>query len=71
MVPPSFDATVNTPCSIHVNSAEIILFENHIVLYRTSVDVTIYVIGYLDENELILSSLLSTLFQVFSNLLGG
>ncbi|KAJ3054297.1 Coatomer subunit zeta-1 [Rhizophlyctis rosea] len=52
-------------------NAEIILFENHIVLYRTSVDVTIYVIGYLDENELILSSLLSTLYQVFSNLLGG
>ncbi|KAJ3040705.1 Golgi-to-ER vesicle coat component [Rhizophlyctis rosea] len=52
-------------------TAEIILFENHIVLYRTSVDVTIYVIGYLDENELILSALLNTLYQVFSNITGG
>ncbi|KAG5518259.1 hypothetical protein PMAC_003055 [Pneumocystis sp. 'macacae'] len=40
---------------------DVILYENHTVVYKSSVDITIYVIGGQDENELILYEVLTTL----------
>ncbi|KAL1921459.1 uncharacterized protein VTP21DRAFT_11175 [Calcarisporiella thermophila] len=51
------------------SSAEIILFDNHIVLYRNNIDVFFYVIGSFDENELIIASALNTFYEAVSLLL--
>eukprot|EP00164_Ancoracysta_twista_P001306 GFYU01001709.1.p1 GENE.GFYU01001709.1~~GFYU01001709.1.p1 ORF type:complete len:180 (-),score=43.43 GFYU01001709.1:74-613(-) len=53
------------------SEAEIVLFENNIVVYRSMADVYVYVSGSADDNELILVNVLQTfwdcLLQVFHN----
>lgn len=51
------------------SGGEIILFDNQVVLYKTCVDVTIYVVGSADENELILHSLLTAFYDAVNALL--
>lgn len=48
---------------------EVILYENHTVVYKTSVDVIIYVVGGQDENELMLYEVLTTLKETLEILL--
>ncbi|CAG8464969.1 7473_t:CDS:2 [Paraglomus occultum] len=50
-------------------SGEIILYDNHVVLYRNNVDVFFYVVGSADENELLLSSILNAFYDAVSTLL--
>lgn len=38
----------------HKQDSEILIFEDHLVLYKEYLDVTLYLLGSLDENELIL-----------------
>jgi hypothetical protein len=45
------------------------MFESHVVVYKTSLDVFMYLIGSVDENELILSAVLNTYFDALSILL--
>ena len=35
-------------------SADIILYDNHVVLYKNESDVMMYVVGSLEENEMLL-----------------
>eukprot|EP01101_Sappina_pedata_P009027 TRINITY_DN5134_c0_g1_i1.p1 TRINITY_DN5134_c0_g1~~TRINITY_DN5134_c0_g1_i1.p1 ORF type:complete len:184 (+),score=69.72 TRINITY_DN5134_c0_g1_i1:31-552(+) len=53
----------------HLANSEIILFDNNVVVYRSSGDVFFYVIGSYDENELLLSSILNIFYDVLSILL--
>ncbi|ORX85224.1 coatomer protein [Basidiobolus meristosporus CBS 931.73] len=50
-------------------NSEIILFEGQVVVYRSSVDVYFYVVGSAEENELLLSSVLSAYYEAVSTLL--
>ena len=50
-------------------TAEIILFDNIISVYRSAADIYLYVIGSADENELILASVLTSLYETLSILL--
>ncbi|RIA86716.1 clathrin adaptor complex small chain-domain-containing protein [Glomus cerebriforme] len=50
-------------------NGEIILYDNQVVLYRNSIDVFFYVVGSAEENELILSSILSAFYDSISSLL--
>lgn len=47
----------------HKKDSEILLYENHLVLYKEYIDVTLYLIGDSNENELILQ----TAFDAFKN----
>ncbi|KAJ3268496.1 Golgi-to-ER vesicle coat component [Borealophlyctis nickersoniae] len=49
---------------------EVILFDSHVVVYRKSGDVYLYVVGYEDENELVLGYLLSALNESLNLALG-
>jgi hypothetical protein len=53
----------------HRVNSEIIMFDNIIAVYRSMADIYTYVFGGADENELILSSVLSALFETLSHLL--
>ncbi|KAI9102818.1 coatomer protein complex, subunit zeta 1 [Phlyctochytrium arcticum] len=57
-----FDKTKKT-------TSDIILFDNQVVVYKNSIDVLIYVLGSAEENELILSYLLTSYYEALSNLL--
>lgn len=52
-------------------SGDIILFDGHLVLFKTSLDAILYVIGPAAENELMLSGLLSSLYDSITMLLQG
>ncbi|KAL6057155.1 Coatomer subunit zeta-2 [Balamuthia mandrillaris] len=49
--------------------AEIVMFDGVIAVYKSSADVHFYVIGSVDENELILGSVLSALYEAIYALL--
>ncbi|KAI8901294.1 Longin-like domain-containing protein [Globomyces pollinis-pini] len=51
------------------SSSDIILFENLIVIYKPIVDVFIYVLGGLDENEIMLSGVLLSFAEALGILL--
>eukprot|EP01102_Stenamoeba_stenopodia_P008789 TRINITY_DN2566_c0_g1_i1.p1 TRINITY_DN2566_c0_g1~~TRINITY_DN2566_c0_g1_i1.p1 ORF type:complete len:177 (+),score=45.38 TRINITY_DN2566_c0_g1_i1:235-765(+) len=53
----------------HRANSEIILFDNIIAVYRSAADIYLYVIGSADENELILASVLTSLYETLSILL--
>jgi len=53
----------------HLANAEVIVYGNNIGIYRSTVDVFFYVLGSFEENELILASVLSTLYDALSILL--
>ncbi|KAH3768019.1 coatomer subunit zeta-1 [Pelomyxa schiedti] len=44
-------------------SSEILLFDNFVVLYKIIGDVNIYLLGSIEENELLLSSVLNTFIE--------
>ncbi|ORZ41586.1 Longin-like domain-containing protein, partial [Catenaria anguillulae PL171] len=44
-------------------TSEIVLFDNHVVVYKSVSDVILYVVGTLDDNEVMLSSALNTVFE--------
>eukprot|EP00695_Tsukubamonas_globosa_P002169 TRINITY_DN3268_c0_g1_i1.p1 TRINITY_DN3268_c0_g1~~TRINITY_DN3268_c0_g1_i1.p1 ORF type:complete len:178 (+),score=22.26 TRINITY_DN3268_c0_g1_i1:77-610(+) len=48
--------------------AEIILLDNMTVIYRFDSDVMFYVVGGADENEAVLASVLSTLYETINTL---
>lgn len=43
----------------HKLDSEILLFEDHLVLYKEYIDVTLYLIGSLEENEIVLQQVFS------------
>ncbi|KAL3233630.1 Coatomer subunit zeta [Nakaseomyces bracarensis] len=43
----------------HKQDSEILLFEDHLVLYKEYIDVTLYLIGSLEENEIVLQQVFS------------
>lgn len=51
---------------ILIRSAEIILLDGLICVYRSNVDLFFYIIGSAQENELILQSVLNCLYEAFS-----
>lgn len=53
------------------NEAEIALVDGLTVVYRPVNDVTLYVIGDTEENELLMITILDTLFDSLSSLLKG
>lgn len=53
----------------HKVNADIILFENQVVLYKEVSDVIIYLVGDLSENEVLLMSCFSGLVEAFNVLL--
>eukprot|EP00699_Malawimonas_sp_californiana_P001955 EC716431.1.p1 GENE.EC716431.1~~EC716431.1.p1 ORF type:complete len:172 (+),score=32.61 EC716431.1:17-532(+) len=53
------------------DEAEIIMFDGMVSVYRTSADVTLYVSGGQDENELILSEVLNSLYTCLQELRNG
>ncbi|ODQ82710.1 hypothetical protein BABINDRAFT_159235 [Babjeviella inositovora NRRL Y-12698] len=53
----------------HKINSDIILFDNHIVLYKEFADVVIYLVGDLNENEVLLMSCFSGLVEAFNILL--
>ncbi|PWN43793.1 hypothetical protein IE81DRAFT_321959 [Ceraceosorus guamensis] len=50
-------------------AGDVILYDSHLVLFRASLDVILYVVGPQGENELMLSSLLSSLYDSIAALL--
>ncbi|KAI7872418.1 Longin-like domain-containing protein [Spinellus fusiger] len=48
---------------------EVILYDNKVVLYRSNIDIFFYVVGSLEENELILLSMLNAFYDAVSTLL--
>lgn len=50
-------------------TGDIILYDSHLVLFRASLDCILYVVGPAGENELMLSGLLSSLFEAIGILL--
>ncbi|RIB05631.1 Longin-like domain-containing protein [Gigaspora rosea] len=50
-------------------NGEIILYDNHVVLYRSNIDVFFYVVGSVEENELLLSTILNAFYDAVSSLL--
>ncbi|CCF56477.1 hypothetical protein KAFR_0B01780 [Kazachstania africana CBS 2517] len=43
----------------HKQDSEILIFENNIILYKEYIDVTIYLVGNINENEIILQNAFS------------
>ena len=54
----------------HTSNNEIILLDHVTVVYRSNVDVHFYVMGSVDENEVMLHNLLYCLYECVSRLLG-
>lgn len=50
-------------------NGEIIMFEGMICVYRTNVDLFFYVIGSVDENELVLMNQLDSVYNSISQIL--
>lgn len=50
-------------------AGDIILYNNHLVLYKSSIDLTFYLIGPEHENELMLQSALNAFHEAVSLLL--
>ncbi|ORY98611.1 clathrin adaptor complex small chain-domain-containing protein [Syncephalastrum racemosum] len=48
---------------------EVILYDNQVVLYRSNIDIFFYVVGSIEENELILLSMLNAFYDAVSTLL--
>ncbi|KAI8878710.1 snare-like protein [Backusella circina FSU 941] len=48
---------------------EVILYDNQVVCYRSNIDVFFYVVGSMEENELILLSMLNAFYDAVSTLL--
>ena len=46
-----------------------ILYDNQVVLYRSNIDIFFYVVGSMEENELILLSMLNAFYDAVSTLL--
>mgnify|MGYP003714375487 CR=1 FL=1 len=63
--------TTNACAVLLTPSGDIILYDSHLVLFKTSLDVIFYVVGPADENPLMLSSLMSAIFDSISLLLRG
>ncbi|XP_023338420.1 coatomer subunit zeta-1-like [Eurytemora carolleeae] len=53
----------------HKVNGEIIMFEGMICVYRTNVDLFFYVIGSVDENELVLMNQLDSVYNSISQIL--
>jgi len=51
------------------SAGDILLIQNHLVLYKSIIDITVYVIGQEGENELMLQTLLNSFFDALSLLL--
>lgn len=51
------------------NAGEIILYDGHLVLFKASLDCVLLVVGPAEENELMLSGLLSSLYDSITLLL--
>ncbi|POW07453.1 hypothetical protein PSTT_08235, partial [Puccinia striiformis] len=51
------------------STGDILLIQNHLVLYKSIIDITVYVIGQEGENELMLQTLLNSFFDALSLLL--
>ena len=51
------------------SDAEILLFENFTIVFKSNVDLMFFVIGSCDENELILSQVLECLYDCVSDIL--
>lgn len=45
------------------------MYDNQVVLYRSNIDIFFYVVGSMEENELILLSMLSAFYDAVSTLL--
>ena len=63
-----FEKTMRTNAK---NEAEIIMFDNMITVYRNSSDVWFFVVGAQTENELILVSALTALYDALTTALRG
>ncbi|KAI8984489.1 Longin-like domain-containing protein [Mycotypha africana] len=48
---------------------EVILYDNQVVVYRSNIDIFFYVVGSMEENELILLSMLNAFYDAVSTLL--
>lgn len=48
---------------------EVVLYDNQVVLYRSNIDISFYVVGSTEENELILLSMLNAFYDAVSTLL--
>mmetsp|Transcript_20232 Transcript_20232/g.29888 ORF Transcript_20232/g.29888 Transcript_20232/m.29888 type:complete len:182 (-) Transcript_20232:59-604(-) len=53
------------------NEADIVLLENNVAIFRSGLDVHIYIIGDANENELILSAVLDGFYESLNILLRG
>ncbi|CAF1214487.1 unnamed protein product [Adineta ricciae] len=53
----------------HKGSGDVILLDNWTIVYRNNVDLLFYVVGSTDENELMLNSVLTCLFDSLSTML--
>ncbi|KAH3688057.1 hypothetical protein WICPIJ_000950 [Wickerhamomyces pijperi] len=53
----------------HKQNAEILIFENRLVLYKEILDITIYIISSLEENEITLSEILGSFEDALNSLL--
>ncbi|CAH7688239.1 Longin-like domain-containing protein [Phakopsora pachyrhizi] len=51
------------------SNGDILMIQNHLVLYKSIIDLTIYVIGQENENELMLQNLLNSFYDSLSILL--
>lgn len=51
------------------SNSDIILYSNHLVVYKSSIDLVFYVVGREEENELILQLALTSVFDAASMLL--
>ncbi|MBW0503446.1 hypothetical protein O181_043161 [Austropuccinia psidii MF-1] len=51
------------------SNGDILLIQNHLILYKSIIDMTVYVIGHEGENELMLQNLLSAFIDAMSILL--
>lgn len=56
-------------CDIAQTIGEVILYDNQVVLYRSNIDIFFYVVGSMEENELILLSMLNAFYDAVSTLL--
>ena len=69
----SFQATDAASCCMaifaHCGAAEVTMFDEGIVFYKVIGDLMFYVTGSRDENELILSSVLTALYESVTLLL--
>lgn len=50
-------------------AGDILLYQNHLILYKASIDLTFYVVGPEGENELMLQGVLNAFYDAVSLLL--